>query len=132
MVDSLHINLAGHEEGSISINDLGQMVNVYEREAEGGDFILARRVLTPESAWSPALTMGKDGKWAKNPGQEWGQEVALGEGDVGMENYLRTLQEIGYTGPLTIEREISHEPERQKSEIGKAIKLLTELKVKIG
>src|SRR5205085_5994828 len=47
----------------------------------------------------------KDGKWAKNPGQEWGQEVPLGEGDVGMENYLRMLQQIGYTGPLTIERE---------------------------
>ena len=74
----------------------------------------------------------KDGKWAKNPGKEWGQEVALGEGDVGMENYLRTLKEIGYTGPLTIEREISHEPERQKAEIGRAIKLLTELKAKIG
>lgn len=74
----------------------------------------------------------KDGKWAKNPGQEWGQEVPLGEGDVGMENYLRTLAEIGYTGPLTIEREIPQEPERQKAEIGHAIRLLTELKKKIG
>ncbi|HTN77266.1 MAG TPA: sugar phosphate isomerase/epimerase family protein [Pirellulaceae bacterium] len=74
----------------------------------------------------------KDGKWAKNPGQEWGQEVALGEGDVGFENYLRTLAKIGYTGPLTIEREIPQEPERQKAEIGHAVKLLTELKAKIG
>ena len=74
----------------------------------------------------------KDGKWAKNPGQEWGQETPLGEGDVGMENYLRTLQEIGYSGPLTIEREIPQEPERQKQEIGRAIRLLTELKAKIG
>ncbi len=39
----------------------------------------------------------KDGKWAKNPGQEWGTEVPLGEGDVGMERYLRTLDKIGYT-----------------------------------
>ena len=74
----------------------------------------------------------KDGKWAANPGQEWGQEVPLGEGDVGMENYLRTLDELGYTGPLTIEREIAQEPDRQKSEIGHAINLLTELKNKIG
>jgi sugar phosphate isomerase/epimerase len=74
----------------------------------------------------------KDGKWAKNPGQEWGQEVPLGQGDVGMENYLRTLQEIGYTGPLTIEREIPQEPERQKAEIGHAVRLLTELRAKIG
>lgn len=74
----------------------------------------------------------KDGKWAKNPGQEWGQEVPLGEGDVDMESYLRTLQEIGYTGPLTIEREIPQEPDRQKAEIGHAVRLLTELKAKIG
>jgi sugar phosphate isomerase/epimerase len=74
----------------------------------------------------------KDGKWAKNPGQEWGQEVPLGEGDVGMENYLRTLQEIGYTGPLTIEREIPQEPERQKAEIGHAVRLLTELRAKLA
>jgi sugar phosphate isomerase/epimerase len=73
----------------------------------------------------------KDGKWAKNPGKEWGQEVPLGEGDVGMENYLRTLQELGYNGPLTIEREIPQEPERQKAEIAKAIGLLTELKKKV-
>lgn len=73
----------------------------------------------------------KDGKWAQNPGKEWGQEVPLGQGDVGMENYLRTLQEIGYDGPLTIEREIPQDPARQKGEIGHAIKLLTELKKKI-
>ncbi|MFO0821308.1 MAG: sugar phosphate isomerase/epimerase family protein [Pirellulales bacterium] len=74
----------------------------------------------------------KDGKWAKNPGQEWGQEVPLGEGDVNMELYLRTLKEIGYNGPLTIEREIPQEPERQKGEIGHAVRLLSELKGKIG
>ena len=74
----------------------------------------------------------KDGTWADNPGQEWGAEVPLGEGDVGMETYLRTLDELGYTGPLTIEREIAQEPERQKEEIGAAVRLLTELKEKIG
>ena len=74
----------------------------------------------------------KDGKWAANPGVDWGQEVPLGEGDVGMETYLRTLDSLGYTGPLTIEREIPQEPERQKAEIGKALNLLSELKQKIG
>jgi sugar phosphate isomerase/epimerase len=73
----------------------------------------------------------KDGKWAANPGQEWGAEMPLGQGDVGMENYLRTLKEIGYNGPLTIEREIPQEPERQKAEIGHAIRLLNELKAKV-
>jgi sugar phosphate isomerase/epimerase len=74
----------------------------------------------------------KDGTWAANPGIDWGQEVPLGEGDVGMENYLRTLDNLGYTGPLTIEREIPQDPERQKAEIGKALNLLTELKQRIG
>ncbi len=74
----------------------------------------------------------KDGTWAANPGKEWGREVPLGEGDVGMENYLRTLDEIGYHGPLTIEREIPQEPDRQKAEIGHAINLLSQLKTKIG
>jgi sugar phosphate isomerase/epimerase len=73
----------------------------------------------------------KDGKWAANPGQEWGAEMPLGQGDVGMENYLRTLKEVGYDGPLTIEREIPQEPERQKAEIGHAIRLLNELKAKV-
>ena len=57
--------------------------------------------------------------------------MPLGQGAVGMENYLRTLLEIGYTGPLTIEREIPQEPERQKAEIDHAVRLLTELKKKL-
>ncbi len=75
----------------------------------------------------------KDGKWAPEGkrGKEWGTEVPLGAGDVGMENYLRTLKEIGYTGPLTIEREIAHDRERQKADIGTAVKLLTDLRKKI-
>lgn len=74
----------------------------------------------------------KDARWAKNPGKEWGCEVPLGEGEVGMENFLRTLAEIGYDGPLTIEREIPQEPERQKEEIGRGMRLLNELKAKVG
>src|SRR5262245_24923663 len=75
----------------------------------------------------------KDGKWAPEGkrGKEWGTEVPLGAGDVGMENYLRTLKEIGYTGPLTIEREIAHDRERQKADIGTAVKLLTDLRKKV-
>ena len=74
----------------------------------------------------------KDATWADNPGVEWGAEVPLNDGAVGMEDYLRTLDAIGYTGPLTIEREISEDPERQKTEIGNAVSLLTQLKDKIN
>ena len=74
----------------------------------------------------------KDAKWAARPGQEWGSEVPFGQGDVGAETFLRTLKELGYTGPLTIEREIPQEPARQKAEIGHAVRLLDGLKAKIG
>lgn len=74
----------------------------------------------------------KDATWAAHPGQEWGAEVPLGEGEVGIENYLRTLDQLGYDGPLTIEREIPQEPERQKAEIGHAVRLLNEVKSRIG
>jgi len=42
----------------------------------------------------------KDGTWAPEGerGKTWGTEVPLGEGDVGIETYLRTLKEIGYQG----------------------------------
>ena len=73
----------------------------------------------------------KDARWADNPGQEWGSEVPLGDGDVGMERFLRTLKELGYDGPLTIEREIPQEPGRQKEEIGRGMRLLNELKERI-
>jgi len=74
----------------------------------------------------------KDAKWAaENRGTDWGQEVALGDGDVGMEKYLSTLKELGYDGPLTIEREIPQDPERQKADIGTAVRLLESLRQKI-
>ena len=75
----------------------------------------------------------KDGTWApeEQRGVAWGREVALGTGDVGIENYLRTLQSIGYTGPLTIEREIPQERERQRNDVGQAVRLLEELRTKI-
>lgn len=75
----------------------------------------------------------KDAKWAPadQRGKAWGQEVPLGEGDVGMEAYLKTLKEIGYTGPLTIEREIAHDRAKQKADIGTASALLQRLRAQI-
>jgi sugar phosphate isomerase/epimerase len=70
----------------------------------------------------------KDATWSERPGETWGREVPLGAGDVNMDAFLKTLKKIGYEGPLTIEREIPQEPERQKAEIGRAIELLERLK----
>lgn len=70
----------------------------------------------------------KDANWAANPAREWGEEVPLGKGEVGIEKYLETLRSIGYEGPLTIEREIPQDPERQQAEIGHAIQVLNSIK----
>jgi sugar phosphate isomerase/epimerase len=50
----------------------------------------------------------KDGLWPKKdkPGS-LGVEMPLGQGDVGMERFVAKLREIGYKGPLTIEREVA-------------------------
>ena len=53
------------------------------------------------------------------PGVDWGSEVPFGTGDVNAELFLTTLKEIGFDGPLTIEREIPEEPERQKPKSNK-------------
>jgi sugar phosphate isomerase/epimerase len=70
----------------------------------------------------------KDAVWSDQPGETWGRETPLGDGDVDFAAFLKTLERIGYDGPLTIEREIPQEPERQKAEIGGAIRLLERLK----
>jgi len=71
----------------------------------------------------------KDAVWADKPGEEWGEEVPLGQGAVDIEQFLRILRELGYDGALTIEREIAGE--EQKKDIAAAIKLLEDLRAKI-
>ncbi|QDU58580.1 sugar phosphate isomerase/epimerase family protein [Aeoliella mucimassa] len=74
----------------------------------------------------------KDATWSDKPGETWGCETPLGEGDVDFRKFLAVLDKIGYTGPLTIEREIPQEPERQKAEIGGALDLLKSIKADYG
>lgn len=50
----------------------------------------------------------KDGLWPTAP-DTLGVEVPFGEGDVGAVKWLERLLELGYRGPLTIEREIEGE-----------------------
>lgn len=73
----------------------------------------------------------KDAKWSDQPGDTWGCEVPFGTGQVDAEAFLRTLKEIGYEGPITIEREIPQEPVRQKAEIGQALTLIHSIEDKI-
>jgi len=67
----------------------------------------------------------KDGKRPERKG-ELGREYPLGEGDVDIERFIEKLKKIGYTGPLTIEREVSGEGWRE--DILKAKALLEKLR----
>ena len=73
----------------------------------------------------------KDACWGEHPGKEWGTEVRLGDGEVDILKYMETLKSIGYEGPLTIEREIPQEPERQKTEIGHAVSVIEKLRAEV-
>ena len=68
----------------------------------------------------------KDGVGPTQPGQ-LGHETPLGEGQVGMERFVAKLREIGYQGPLVIEREILGEAQRK--DIRQAIALLNLLRL---
>jgi len=61
---------------------------------------------------------------------EWGQETPLGEGEVNMAEFIKTLKELGFTGPLTIEREISGD--QQLKDIASAVELLRNIKKDLG
>ena len=51
-------------------------------------------------------------------------ELPLGEGDVDFPNYLKALNDIGFKGVLTIEREVGDDPE---GDIGAAVRFLQNL-----
>lgn len=88
-----------------------------------GDPIEALRMVGPLLASVHA----KDGDWppANVPGA-LGKERPLGEGSVGMERFVRTLQEIGFRGPLNVERETEDQQERLR-DMARGIALLRSL-----
>jgi len=90
-----------------------------------GDPIEALALLAP---WVRGVHC-KDGDWPKAAGQ-LGEERRLGEGEVGVERFVAKLKEIGYEGPLTIEREISGE--QQMQDFFAAKRLLEEVRAKLG
>jgi sugar phosphate isomerase/epimerase len=69
----------------------------------------------------------KDGMWPpKNKPGALGAEWPLGEGDVGIERFISKLREIGFNGPLNIEREAEDQRQRML-DIAMAVELLQRL-----
>lgn len=55
----------------------------------------------------------KDGRRPTSPGA-WGQEVPLGEGEVGIPAFLAALREVGYRNVLAVEREVGDQAARTR------------------
>lgn len=72
-----------------------------------GNPIEAVRILGPDIVHVHA----KDAIVPDEEGQ-WGSEVPLDQGQVSMADFLDVLEEVGYTGPLAIEREVGDQAGR--------------------
>jgi sugar phosphate isomerase/epimerase len=72
----------------------------------------------------------KDGDWPpKDQPNALGKEKPLGAGAVGIERFLAKLRQVGYKGPLTIERE-GVDPSQWVTDVTAAIRLLENLKAR--
>jgi L-ribulose-5-phosphate 3-epimerase len=70
----------------------------------------------------------KDGVWPpKGVAGGLGSERPLGHGDVGMPQFIAKLKQIGYTGVLSVEREIEDQ-EQKARDVSEAVKLLERLR----
>jgi sugar phosphate isomerase/epimerase len=55
----------------------------------------------------------KDARRPTVPGT-WGEEVPLGQGQVNIRAFVQTLKNVGYRGPLSIEREVGDQEDRMR------------------
>ncbi len=86
-----------------------------------GDPIRAIDILGPDIVHIHA----KDANAPKAMG-EWGEEVPLGAGQVGMERFVAALDKAGYRGPLVVEREVGDQAGRV-ADIRAGVELLRSL-----
>jgi sugar phosphate isomerase/epimerase len=64
----------------------------------------------------------KDANRPATPGT-WGEEVPLGQGQANIRQFVKTLQKVGYRGPLCIEREVGNQEQRM-ADIAHGIRFL--------
>ena len=125
------------ETGQEAADELLRFILAVERDNLAVNFDPANMILY--GSGEPLEALDKVGTYVKSvhckdackerkPGQPWYEDEALGSGDVNIEAFLRTLKDVGYEGPLTIEREYSPD---QAADIKTALGLLEELRQKI-
>lgn len=90
-----------------------------------GDPIQALSVLGPNIISVHA----KDGEWPpKDAPNALGTEKALGQGAVGMEQFMAKLRQVGYKGTVNVEREGIEDKEQRAADINMGINLLKALR----
>ncbi len=72
-----------------------------------GDPLRAVKILAPDIK----SVHVKDAKRPTKAGT-WGEEVPLGQGEVNIRAYVQKLKEIGFRGPLCVEREVGDQAAR--------------------
>jgi sugar phosphate isomerase/epimerase len=87
---------------------------------EKGDPLRAVEILGPDIR----SVHVKDANRTKVPGT-WGEEVPLGQGEANIKQFVKTLQKVGYRGPLCIEREVGNQ-EQRVADIAHGVRYLRE------
>ena len=102
------------ETGQETAEDLLAFLEALDRPNVGVNFDPANMILYGKGEPVEALRKlmprvrqvhVKDATASDKPGETWGAEVPVGEGEVDWRAFMQTLDEGGYTGPLVIERE---------------------------
>ena len=125
------------ETGQETANELLTFINAVDRENLAVNFDPANMILYGAGDPLVALDMVgqhvrsvhcKDAAIERKPGQPWYEDAPLGQGDVNIKALLLRLRDLGYEGPLTIEREYSPD---QDGDIKEALQLLEDLRQEI-
>ncbi len=87
---------------------------------EKGDPLRAVEILGPDIR----SVHVKDANRTTTPGT-WGEEVPLGQGQVNIRQFVKTLKKVGYRGALCIEREVGDQEQRMQ-DVAHGIRYLRE------
>ncbi len=101
------------ETGQESATELAQFLETLDHKSVGVNFDPANMILYDKgnpieairtlAPWVRHLHV-KDATRTKEPGT-WGAEVPWGDGEVGIADFLKVLEEVGFDGAMAIERE---------------------------
>jgi L-ribulose-5-phosphate 3-epimerase len=114
--DLLRLTLNDLKCGNLKVNFDPANMLLYDK----GDPLRAVEILGPD-------IRGVHVKDANRPtvAGQWGEEVPLGRGQVNVKQFVKTLQKVGYRGPLCIEREVGDQ-EGRVADIAHGIRYLKE------